>query len=61
MVNQPGYTVCGLPGCHELTRGNYCPDHAELTPEQEDAEIRRLRALRLEAHDEGLDGEDGPE
>lgn len=52
MVNEPGYTVCGLPGCHELTRGNYCPEHLELTAEQEDDEIRLLRLEALDRRQE---------
>ena len=56
MVNRPLYTVCNVPGCPELTRGNYCTAHVELTPAEEADEIRRLRRDR-EQHDEHEEGD----
>jgi hypothetical protein len=39
----PRFTVCALPYCPELTQGHYCSAHRGLSPDDEDAEIRRLR------------------
>ena len=52
---EPALTVCALPGCPELTRGNYCPQHAEMTEAEEAAEIRRLERRRRDLLDEFLE------
>lgn len=36
-------TVCAMPGCPALTKGNYCARHADMTDEQEATEIREMR------------------
>lgn len=42
----PGLTVCAVPGCPELTEGNFCEQHVDITPEEEAEEILRLERLR---------------